>query len=145
MKLNEIQELWDIDCKINITILQTESVNIPQLHNKYYRILSNERLILKNLEFLYKELFLQKYEFLTQGETKETKEKGWVLPAKGCVLKQEAPMYLEADKNLNEITGKIALQKEKMMLTEDILKTIHQRNFIIKNIIDYLKFQAGEL
>ena len=42
MKLEEIQELWSSDCVIDDTELDLESVKIPELHNKYLKIFSEE-------------------------------------------------------------------------------------------------------
>lgn len=145
MKLENIQNLWDNDCKIDPISLHNESLNISKLHSKYIRILSSEKMILKQHEISYKILYKKKFEFYTQGETKESKEKNWILPEKGCVLKQESALYLESDDNLCELSLKISLQKEKILILEDILKSIHQRNFMIKNAIDFIKFQAGEM
>ena len=38
MKLEEIQESWSSDSQIDDTQLDNESLKIPELHHKYYRI-----------------------------------------------------------------------------------------------------------
>ena len=38
---------------------------------------------------------------------------------------------------------KIAYQKEKINYLESIIKTVVNRNFLIKNIIDWRKFTSG--
>ena len=40
MKLEEIQESWSSDSKIDDTELDNESLKIPELHHKYFRIFS---------------------------------------------------------------------------------------------------------
>ena len=47
MKFEEIQKLWTSDCPIDETELSQESVKIPQLHNKYLILYSNEKLKFK--------------------------------------------------------------------------------------------------
>ena len=49
MKFEEIQKLWTSDCNIDETELAQESVKIPQLHNKYLILYSNEKLKFKEI------------------------------------------------------------------------------------------------
>jgi len=143
MKIEDIVEMWASDTKIDSTELAAESLKIPALHNKYYRVFLEERLRLKKMESELKSLKLDKYEFYTLGPTKETQEKGWQLPAKGIILKQDIPMYMDADKDIIEMNLKVAYQNEKVELLETIIKSISNRNFIIKNAIDWNRFVMG--
>lgn len=136
--------MWEQDSRIDPTSLQHEALAISQLHCAYYQLLSNERLCLKAMEMEHKSLYLEKHEFLTQGPTKESKEKGWKLPPKGCVLKGEAPLYLDADELLNKSLLLISAKRENVNVLEDILKIIHSRGYLIKSAIDFIRFQAGE-
>ena len=133
MKIEDIVEMWAADTKIDSTELASESLKIPGLHNKYYRMFIEERLRLKKMEAEMKSLKLDKYEFYTLGPTKESQEKGWQLPAKGIILKQDIP----------ETNLKVAFQNEKVELLETIIKSISNRNFIIKNAIDWNRFVMG--
>ena len=63
MKFEEIQKLWTSDCNIDETELGQESVKIPQLHNKYLILHSNERLRLKSLRYEYSKLVKLKKEY----------------------------------------------------------------------------------
>ena len=47
MKLEAIQELWNRDREIDYTELGTESIRIPQIHDKYLKIYTDERIKLK--------------------------------------------------------------------------------------------------
>jgi hypothetical protein len=143
VKIEDIFALWEADSKIDRTELSDESLKIPQLHHKYYKIFTNERLLLRKLEADAKILKLEKYEFYTQGHTKETQEKGWELPARGMILKADLPMYMESDKEIIELNLKIGYQLEKIELLENIIKTISNRGFQIKNAIDWNKFIQG--
>jgi len=51
LKLEEIQELWNRDREIDYTELGTESIRIPQIHDKYLKIYTDERIKLRGLEF----------------------------------------------------------------------------------------------
>ena len=144
MNIDDILNLWQEDVKIDRTELGDEALNIPKLHHKYYEIFVKERLILRKYEAEFKQLKLDKYEFLTQGPNEETKDKGWRLPAKGMILKGDIPMYLEADQDIINLSLKIGLQQEKIELLDSIIKSIMNRNFVIKNAIDFLKFTNGQ-
>ena len=54
MKLETIYEHWSSDSKIDRTELASESIKIPQLHAKYFKFYSEERLRLKQYESEYK-------------------------------------------------------------------------------------------
>lgn len=143
MKIDEILENWHTDVKIDKTELGNAALDVPKLHHKYYRILVNEKLLLRKQEAELKRLKLDKYEFLTQGPNEETKEKGWKLPPKGMVLKSDLPMYLEADEDIINLSLKIGLQQEKIELLESIIKSVMNRGFLIKSAIDWTKFTMG--
>ena len=143
MNIDDILNLWQEDVKIDRTELGDEALNIPKLHHKYYEIYVKERLTLRKFEAELKQLKLDKYEFLTQGPNEETKDKGWRLPAKGMILKGDIPMYIEADQDIINLSLKIGLQQEKIELLDSIIKSIMNRNFVIKNAIDWNRFTMG--
>lgn len=143
MKLESIFELWDQDSKIRREDLSEESLKISTLHSKYHKIYTQERLTLRKYEHELKQLKLDKYEFYTQGPTKETMEKGWQLPPVGKVIRSDVDKYMDADKDIIQLALKIGVQHEKIELLESILKTIHNRGFQIKNAIDWIKFTSG--
>jgi len=143
MKLEDILTLWERDAVINRDELDKESLDASKLHQKYHKIYTHERLILRKYEIELKQLRLEKFEFYTQGPTKETVEKGWQLPPAGKILKAEANTYVDADKDIVELTLKIGIQHEKIELLESIIKSIMNRGFQIKNAIEWIKFQSG--
>ena len=57
MKLEEIQELWNRDREIDYTELGTESIRIPQIHDKYLKIYTDERIKLKGLDLFLPSIF----------------------------------------------------------------------------------------
>lgn len=142
MKIEEIFKEWEQDSNIDHTELGRESLKIPKLHHKYYQIYIKEKLLLRKFEADLKQLKLDKYEFYTQGPHKET-PKDWQLPAIGKVLKNDVNTYMDADKEIIALSLKIGYQMEKIDLLDSIIKSIATRNFIIKNGIDWAKFQVG--
>jgi len=143
MKIDAIYEEWNKDSEIDKTELGDEALKIPKLHHKYFQIYSAEKLLLRKYEAEMKSLKLAKYEFYTQGPTKETQELGWGLPSRGMILKQEMPMYMEGDRDLIDLSLKIGMQQEKVELLESIIKSLTNRGFQIKSAIDWFKFTSG--
>jgi hypothetical protein len=143
MKIEKIFEEWEKDSTIDKTELGDEALKIPSLHHKYYKQYVSERLLLRKLEADMKELKLEKYEFYTQGPTKETQDKGWSLPAKGLILKGDIPMYMDSDKDIIDLSLKIGYQQEKIEFLDSILRTLQNRGYQIKSAIDWVKFTMG--
>ena len=143
MKLADIQELWREDSIVDKQKLDDELLKISKLHAKYHEIYTHERLRLHQYNAEYKVLKQEKYDFYVEGPTKETQERGWVLPPRGKVLKADVNQYLDSDKDLINLSLKIGAQNEKVAFLESIIKTIMQRNWTIKSSIDYIKFCNG--
>jgi len=143
MKFEDIQALWDQDSKINPVDLATESLRIPELHNKYYKIYTQERLLLNKLELELKVVYKEKYEYyMGIMDEEDLKTNGWE-PFSLKVLKADLPIYLESDLDMVNATKKIVLQKEKINFLESIIKNLNNRGFLIKNAIDWNKFTNG--
>lgn len=143
MKLEDIQTLWEQDSNIDRTELGEESLRIPQLHSKYFKIFSAERLRLKQLESTEREMYKIRYEYYMGTIDIETlRQYGWE-PNPLKILKTDIPMYIEADPILREYRYKIDIQKEKVDFLESIIKHLPNRGFNIKSAIEWTKFQHG--
>lgn len=143
MKLDQIYAEWEKDSNIDITELGEESLKISKLHHKYFQILTYERVQHRKLEAELKVLRLDKHEFYTQGPTKETMDKGWQLPPVGKILRSDVSNYLEADKDIIDVSLKIGIQSEKIDLLKSIITTLNNRGYNIKAAIDWEKFKMG--
>ena len=143
MQLDELFENWGKDCDIDRAELGNESTRIPQLHFKYFKFLSNERLLLKKLESEYTVLHKCKWDYYQRIMTLEDlQEKGWEQqPLK--ILKTDLPQYIGSDGDIIKMNQKIAYQKEKIEFLESVIRTINNRGFQIKNAIDWEKFKVG--
>jgi len=145
MTLEEIFDLWSEDVNIDPTELTTYSLSIPKLHNKYYRILSGENILLKKYQERYKILYRDKYEYFRGSLSRETlKDRGWE-PFELKILKTDVGMYLDADIDLINENLRIANQLEKVDVLKAIIKDLSQRSFYIKNAIEDQKFKSGAL
>lgn len=147
MKLEDIQVLWEKDSMIDPLQLSDEALKIPKLHNVYYRIFIQERMILKKYEAEFKELQNLRHGFYVGTLDDETlSEKGWTQSYKEFglkVLKSDVGRYLESDKLLIDQSLKIGLQKEKVDFLFSILDSIKYRNNIISNAIAWTRFTNG--
>jgi hypothetical protein len=143
MKIEDIISLWDQDSKIDPTELGSEALNISRLHSKYMNILSEERLRLRKLESDMKILKRDKYEMYSMGPTKEHKDMGWEMPARGMILKQDIPIYMDSDKEIVNLSLKIGMQQEKVEMLDSIIRSIMSRGYQLKTALDHLKFTMG--
>ncbi len=144
MSTDDISDVWSKDCKIDETNLAGEAKRLPELHSKYYNMYYKEALKVKKLRSDYKELELLKREWLdgTMAE-EDLKELGW-RPNQKRIIRQDMDKYIQADKDIINMSLKIDYHSARANFLEDIVRTIHGRNFIIKSMIDILKFQHGE-
>jgi len=143
MTLDQLMEEWKKDSSVDSTELGNESLKIPELHSKYLKLYFDARRTLKAVEFQSKELFLQKYEYYNGKMSEEELDKlGWE-PFLKRLMKNEIEMYLESDKDIIQKNLKIVMQKEKLAFLEEVIKNINQRNFQIKNAIEWRKFTQG--
>lgn len=143
MTLEEINELWAKDAKIDETNLGSEATKIPQLHNKYYTLYSKEVLRMRKYKADLKELEFAKYEYYIGTMTEEELKKREWKPNPLKILRTDVNKYIECDKDIVNLSLKIDFHMQMSNYLEDIIKQINSRNFMIKSAIDWAKFQAG--
>ena len=142
MTLEELQQSVDRDLKIDDTELDTESINIPLLHNKYLQYFNKFSLLLKKAEYDRKVLTRQKWEYYTgKSDASVYKEKPFDLK----ILRTDVHIYMDSDEELQRADQKEAYLKQVVSYLEQVLRSINTRNFIIKNAIDWKKFTSGAI
>ena len=123
--LDNYFDLWAEDSKIDRTELGEESIKIPQLHHKYYKMYSLERLNLVRLQEEMKILKKDKIEYYTGTMAEDDlKERGWE-PNPLRILKTDIPVHMEADKDFVDLNLKLAYNKEKVEFLEAVVKTLN--------------------
>jgi len=143
MTLDQMMEEWRLDATVDSTELGIASLKIPELHSKYLKIYFDERRKLKALEFQSKDLSLKKYEYYNgKLSQEELDELNWE-PFVKRLMKNEVDMYLDSDKDIIQNNVRIINQKEKLAFLEEVIKNLNQRNFQIKNAIEWKKFTQG--
>ena len=142
MTLEELQQSVDRDLKIDDTELDTESIKIPLLHNKYLQHYNKFSLLLKKSEYEYRVLKRQKWEYYTgKADASVYKEKPFDLK----ILKADVHIYMDSDEELQRADQKEAYLKQVVSYLEQVLRSLNTRNFIIKNAIDWKKFTSGAI
>jgi hypothetical protein len=143
MTLDQLMDEWRKDSPVDSTELAVESLRIPELHSKYLKIYFEERRKLKALEFQTKELFLKKYEYYNgKLSIEELDDLKWE-PFQKRLMKNEVDMYLNSDKDIIANNIRIVNQQEKLDFLQEVIKNLNQRNFQIKNAIEWRKFTQG--
>jgi len=140
INLDEIQLLWEEDSKIDPDNLHNESIKVPLLHAKYYKIYNNIILLKKIEENNYKVLKKDKWMYFSGKAEPEIYKKD---PFDYKVLKADIDKYMDADKDLIKSATKIDYYQTMLNYLDSILKTIQNRTYQIKNSIEFLKFTAG--
>ena len=141
MDLDKIQEMWEKDSQIDPDNLHDESLKIPQLHSKYYTIYNTITLLREKAKENCNRVKLERYNYYTGKAPAEVYVEE---PFPYKVREKDAiQRYLEADEKLNSIDLKIRYYDVMLKFLEEIIKTIANRTFQIKNAIEWHKFQAG--
>ncbi|MDP7366666.1 MAG: recombination mediator protein UvsY [Candidatus Pacebacteria bacterium] len=141
MKIDDLYNEVERDLKIDDTELDLESIRTPQLHNKYLKYYTQQSLQYKKLKDDYKILYRVKWEYYTGKAPAEVyAEKPFDLK----ILKADIGIYLEADGELQQLSQRMAYTKQIVDYLERILREINNRNWNIRNTIEWKKFLHGE-
>ena len=116
MKIEDIHAEIAADAVIDRANLDIESLNIPILHGKWYRIFMDELRITKALEHDYKITKRDRTLYYT-GKAPDEAYINEPMNLK-AVLKADVDMYLDADEVLAKIRLRLELQKAKLEMLE---------------------------
>lgn len=140
MRLEDIQNETEKDSVIDEFSLDTESLKIPVLYQKYLNYFNYEFRVLKGIE---QELFKVKKErhqyYL--GQCSEEVYKADPMPIK--VLRSDLDLYMDSDPKYSEAKSKFEIQKLKVDTIEKFMDTLKQRHNHIKNALEWKKFSSG--
>ena len=143
MTLEELDALWKVDCVLDESDLNGETRKIPVLHNKYYLYYVKQGLSTKRLRSELVELSKAKTEYYNGSmDPLEIKQRGWPINSLK-IIRQDMQKYIDADKDIINLSLKIDYFFSIERYLEDIIKQINSRNFLIKNIIEWSRFTSG--
>ena len=141
MNLEQIQEMWEKDSKIDPDNLHDESLKIPQLHSKYYTLYNTITLLRERAREQYIKVRLERYNYYTGKAPAEVYAEE---PFPYKVREKDAiQRHLEADDKMNKVDMKIKYYDIMLKFLEEIIRNISGRTYQIKNAIEWNKFQAG--
>ena len=143
MKLEEIQELWNRDREIDISELATESIRIPQIHDKYLKIYVDEKIKLRKLKLNLAKISKMKLDYYSGRMSQEELDRLEWQPFLVRVLKGEVNSYVESDDDIIKLKETIALMEEKINYIDSVIRMINNRGFQIKSAIDWIKYKDG--
>ena len=133
--------MWQRDSVIDPDNLHDESIKIPQLHAKYYTIYNTITLLKERARETYNRVKLERYNYYTGKADPEVYEEE---PFPYKVRDKDAlQRHMDADEKLNKIDIKSRYYDVMLRFLEDIIKTISNRTYQIKNSIEWHRFQAG--
>ena len=141
MNLEQIQEMWEKDSKIDPDNLHDESLKIPQLHSKYYTVYNTISLLRENARESYNRIRLERHNYYTGKAPAEVYAED---PFPYKVREKDAiQRHMEADEKFNTIDMKIKYYDVTLKFLEEIIRNISGRTYQIKNAIEWQKFQSG--
>ena len=141
MNLEQIQEMWERDSKIDPDNLHDESLKIPQLHSKYYTLYNTITLLRERAREQYSKVRLERYNYYTGKAPAEAYIEE---PFPYKVREKDAiQRHLDADDKMNKVDMKIKYYDIMLKFLEEVIRAISNRTYQIKNAIEWNKFQAG--
>ena len=145
VSLEDLMAMWAEDSVIDETEPGRAMAKIPILHAKYLRILSYHNLLVKKLHNDYQRTKLLKWEYYKGNlNNQEDLKEHNLEPMVKNIMRQDIPMWIDADKQLTDILLKKAMHQEIAETTTSILKELHSRTFQIKSIIEWERFTGGK-
>jgi len=142
--IDSLMEEWSKDSKVDETEPGRELAKISSLHAKYLRILTHHNLICKKLQNEYLRLKKIKWEYysgdLNNPEDLETYN---LPPLMKKILRQDIPIYLDSDNELNTLLLKKSLHQEIVDFCGSVLKELNNRTFQMNNLIKWEMFTSG--
>ena len=142
MTLEELQQAVNKDFKLDDTELDAESIKIPLIHNKYLQHFNKFSLLLKKAEYDHKTMIRDKWEYYTGKADPHVYQQR---PFDIKVLKADVHIYMDSDPELQRADQKVAYLNQIVKYLEQVLRSINNRTFLIKNAIEWKKFTSGAI
>ena len=141
MNLETLQEMWKKDSVIDTDLYCEESTKIPQLHMRYMEFFNTYSLMKKEREIEMRRLIREKWLYY-KGKAPSSVYKELPFDLK-LTTKEEINMFIESDEDICKLQYKIDYIEQLISFLEGVLRQIGNRNFQIKNAIEWEKFKNG--
>ena len=133
--------MWKKDSVIDGDLYCEESTKIPQLHMKYMEFHNTFSLMKKEKELDMKRLIKEKWLYY-KGKAPSSVYKEMPFDFK-LTTKEEINMFIESDDDIMKLQYRIDYLEQTLLYLDSVLRMINNRNFQIKNAIDWEKFKNG--
>lgn len=143
MKIEDYQKEWECDSKIDGDSLDEESLKIPQLHSKWLKFFSDERLIYKKLLRKKEEqvqILTDYYSGLIDGKDIGRPPWQYKTETKSAIQKR-----VETDKVILKLQELIDEKEEIILFIKEVVTSINFRNNTIGNAIKFKQWTQGSL
>ena len=141
MNLETIQEMWKKDSVIDTDLYCEESTKIPQLHMRYMEFHNTFSLMKRERDLEMRRLIREKWLYY-KGKAPSKVYKDLPFDLK-LTTKEEISMFIESDEDICKLQYKIDYIEQMLTFLDGVLRQIGNRNFQIKNAIDWEKFKNG--
>lgn len=142
-KIAEYQKMVKADFVISEEKLDIDSLASVAQHAKYVGFMIEEKRELSNLYKQRKKIESLKYDYYSgRLDSQRMKNLGWT-PFPNKILKSEIQTYVERDNDMINLNHTVELQESIVEFLELTIKGIANRNWSIKNAIEYRKFLHG--
>ena len=141
MNLEQLQEMWKTDSKLDDDLHDNDSLAIPQLHMKYMEFHNTYSLMKREKELEMKRLIKEKWLYY-KGKAPAAVYKEMPFDYK-LTAKDEISMFIEADEEVQKVQYKIDYIEQVLFFLDGVLRMVNNRTYHIKNSIEWKKFNAG--
>ena len=142
MTLEELDAMIEIDLQMDKSELAREQLRTPSLHNKYNKILIDEKYQLNKRQTEYDAMYFERWK-IYRGKASPIEYQNTEFDPAEKVLEKDVSMYLSADPVLKPYKDRLHNQKELVAFLKRTLSEINQRGWAIKNILESNKFDQG--
>jgi len=140
MKLRELQTMVEEDSELDISSLDQHSLETAKLQSKYYilysRFLAEQKANKYDLDNL---LVLKGKYYKGQADPAVYKEKPFNLK----LTNAQVDAHVRADPDVLKLQKAMDMLDIKLELIKDMKRSLEQRNWTIRNAIEFIKFKAG--
>ena len=144
MTFDELKEQVQEDLKIDSTELAIESVNTPQIHNKYLLFLKKHKEALAEDERTLRVMRKYKWLYYTGKLSKEELDRFKWEPFELNILKTDVDRFIDADDDVIRLERHITEKKELVSYLDGVVKIVGNRQWNIRSAIEWIKFSHGQ-
>jgi hypothetical protein len=144
MNFDELKQQVQEDLKIDSTELAIESVNTPQIHNKYLLFLKKHKEALAEDERTLRVMKKYKWLYYTGKLSKEELDQFKWEPFDLNILKTDVDKFIDADDDVIKLERQITEKKELVNYLDGVVKIVANRQWNIRSAIEWIKFSHGQ-